>query len=83
MVARAVEHPDWFLHFWHCGAICEQDAAWREMVHSEADQWMPGRYRVVLSQSCQLSQAAQARLRNPLGYLHCKSVAPLPHCFCF
>ena len=22
----------------------------------------------------------QGRLRNPLGYLDCKSLAPLPHC---
>jgi hypothetical protein len=32
-----------------------------------------------VKQSCQLSQAAQACLRNPLGYLHWKSLAPLPH----
>ena len=31
-------------------------------------------------QSCKLSQAAQARLRNPQEYLHYKPLAPLPHC---
>jgi hypothetical protein len=37
-------------------------------------------FRRLANQSCQLSQAAQAHLRNPLGYLHCKSLATLPHC---
>ena len=34
----------------------------------------------IVPQSCKVSQAAQARPRNPLGYLHCKSRVPLPHC---
>ena len=45
--------------------------------------YRPGMIDAAISkarQSCQLSQAAETRLRNPLGYLQCKSITPLPHC---